>query len=69
MARQVPTTAAAGGELGLVVAILLQALKDRRSHRRDVRVEAEEFWRDDQRVQWWADLAGLDTDVLQQAVR
>jgi hypothetical protein len=55
-------------ELGLLAAVLQQALHDARSRRADVRQEARQFLRDEAALEWWGEVLGVG-DALQRHVR
>jgi hypothetical protein len=58
-----------GSELGLVLAVLRQAIHDMGSRRPDIRADAQHFWDDPAAVEVFAALLDIDTGRLQQAVR
>ena len=55
-------------ELGLLAAVLQQALHDVRSRRPDIREDALQFLRDEAALAWWGDVLGLG-DALPQQVQ
>ena len=62
------TLATLDPELGLLAAVVQQALHDARSRRPDIRAEAMQFLKDQAALSWWGDVLGVG-EALQHQVQ
>jgi len=67
--RARPSGQAVHGELGLIGAVLQQALVDTKSANTDLRNEALWFLHDEGAIRFWCDLGGIDPATFHERVR